>query len=66
MEVGLRLFCPLPIFKHVLEKWHPIIYNNFCYSIVTLKRLSFSFIDDDKSKLVEMKNECGYKKMEHR
>ena len=35
MEVGLRLFCPLPIFKHVLEKWHPIIYNNFCYRTVT-------------------------------
>jgi hypothetical protein len=36
LEVGLRLFCPLPFFKHVLEKWHPIIYNNFCYRIVTL------------------------------
>ena len=31
----MGLLRPLPIFKHVLEKWHPIIYNNFCYRIVT-------------------------------
>ena len=38
--------CPLPFFKHVIEKWHPIIYNNFCYRIVTLGRLSFRITYD--------------------
>lgn len=33
-------------FKHVIEKWHSIIYNNFYYRIVTLGRLSFRITYD--------------------